>query len=359
MDIFKETAEYERWLRTQCNVVERGLRQKHKRMAFSSLLFFRATCYRFAYHLPIGQPELAKAPRVFSVGDVHIENFGTWRDKEGRLVWGINDFDEAANLPYTFDLVRLATSVHLAADLSASAAACTTAILEGYREGLEAPAPCFVHEGNAWMVKAVAEASAETKPISHDLAELEDADPKREIRHLLSDRLPKGAIITRFGKWQKGGGSLGRPRFVAEATWQCGPAVREAKALVPSAWDWASGKRTGKHLFKKLAEGRYRSPDPFLDVADGYVVRRIANDATKIELSKATSGAFAPELFHAMGRDLAAIHLGGKDLKETISADFQKRGEAWLKDAAQTEAKQVEQDFKAWRAHQKRDTEAL
>ena len=30
-----------------------------------------------------------------SVGDLHVENFGTWRDSEGRLIWGINDFDEA------------------------------------------------------------------------------------------------------------------------------------------------------------------------------------------------------------------------------------------------------------------------
>jgi uncharacterized protein (DUF2252 family) len=24
-----------------------------------------------------------------------VENFGAWRDVEGRLIWGINDFDEA------------------------------------------------------------------------------------------------------------------------------------------------------------------------------------------------------------------------------------------------------------------------
>ena len=35
--------------------------------------------------------------------------YGTWRDTEGRLVWGINDFDEAYPSPYTNDLVRLAS----------------------------------------------------------------------------------------------------------------------------------------------------------------------------------------------------------------------------------------------------------
>ena len=56
------------------------------------------------------------APRVLSVGDLHLENFGTWRDADGRLAWGVNDFDEAAVMPYVLDLVRLATSIQLAPD---------------------------------------------------------------------------------------------------------------------------------------------------------------------------------------------------------------------------------------------------
>jgi len=36
---------------------------------------------------------------VLAVGDLHVENFGTWRDAEGRLIWGVNDFDEAWRLP--------------------------------------------------------------------------------------------------------------------------------------------------------------------------------------------------------------------------------------------------------------------
>ena len=51
---------------------------------------------------------------MLAVGDIHVENFGTWRDAEGRLVWGVNDFDEAARMPYAIDIVRLATSAVLA-----------------------------------------------------------------------------------------------------------------------------------------------------------------------------------------------------------------------------------------------------
>jgi hypothetical protein len=51
--------------------------------------------------------------------------------------------------------------------------------------------------------------------------------------------------------------------------------VREAKALVPSAWHWASG--TAEPIrFLDLARGIHRSPDPWLRVSNGYVLRRIA-----------------------------------------------------------------------------------
>lgn len=348
MSLIQDVTDYEAWLATQCNVVQSGLDKKHKRMRGSSLRFFRATCFRFARQITTIAPDLADAPKVISVGDAHIENFGTWRDKEGRLVWGVNDFDEAARLPYTYDLVRLSTSARLVSGLSTSPMARAEAILEGYQIGLANPAPCFVNEGAAWMVKAVATATVNMEPVSKAIAKLEDAKPPNEVKRLLRDSLPDGAKINEFGSWEKGGGSLGRPRYVAVATWQHGPAVREAKALVPSAWTWAAGKQSRKHLFKRLAEGCYRSPDPFLDVEHDFIVRRVANDATKIELSSETIGSFEAELFCAMGRDLAAVHLGEGNLAAEIAADILGRGAGWLDRAAASAATVVEEDYATW-----------
>ena len=62
-----------------------------------------------------------------------MENFGTWRDTEGRLVWGVNDFDEVARMPYALDLVRLITSVLVAKrenGLAIDASGAATAVLE-------------------------------------------------------------------------------------------------------------------------------------------------------------------------------------------------------------------------------------
>jgi len=72
---------------------------------------------------------------VLAVGDVHVASFGTWRDGEGRLCWGVDDFDDAYPLRYTNDLVRLAASVKMLIDsgeIGVKFRAACDAILEGY-----------------------------------------------------------------------------------------------------------------------------------------------------------------------------------------------------------------------------------
>src|SRR5215472_7164830 len=140
MNIHRSTRCYETWLRRQTTVVERDLRLKHRRMTESPFVFLRATYYRWAQRWPEVCPKLVDAPRVLAIGDLHIENFGTWRDAEGRLVWGINDVDEACRLPYTNDLVRLATSAALATrhqHFQISPRAAAAEILDGYTASLE------------------------------------------------------------------------------------------------------------------------------------------------------------------------------------------------------------------------------
>src|SRR5512136_1990655 len=108
MDIVEATNRYETWLAGHISLMGADLRQKHLRMAEEVFPFLRATFYRWMQLWPQVCPECTQAPRVLAVGDLHVENFGTWRDAEGRLIWGINDFDEAWRLPYTNDLIRLA-----------------------------------------------------------------------------------------------------------------------------------------------------------------------------------------------------------------------------------------------------------
>src|SRR6202050_4444102 len=139
MNIQQATRCYEAWMRSCTHVIESDLRSKHAQMKNDPFLFFRGSFYRWAQLWPEVCPELRSAPKVLAVGDLHVGSFGTWRDAEGRLAWGIDDFDEADFLPYTNDLVRLAASVSLAVDLGALTikrqAGCA-AILDGYERTL-------------------------------------------------------------------------------------------------------------------------------------------------------------------------------------------------------------------------------
>src|SRR5436190_13636844 len=131
MKIDRATKEYEAWLARHTPLLKPDVALKHRRMAGDLFSFLRATFYRWMQLWPQVCPHLAKAPKLLAVGDLHVENFGTWRDIEGRLIWGINDFDEAWPMPYTNDLIRLGASA-LLAQLNCEPKAGIDAILRGY-----------------------------------------------------------------------------------------------------------------------------------------------------------------------------------------------------------------------------------
>jgi len=110
MHITTATREYEAWVAGHTPMVRGQLFTKHKRMAQDPVQVLRGTFYRWTQMWPDVCPELAKSVNVLAVGDLHIASFGTWRDAYGRLVWGIDDFDEAYPMGYANGLVRLGVS---------------------------------------------------------------------------------------------------------------------------------------------------------------------------------------------------------------------------------------------------------
>jgi uncharacterized protein (DUF2252 family) len=84
MNIRQSTVAYEKWLAKRTEVIKADLDRKHLEMSKKPFSFLRATFYRWAQIWPQICPELAKAPLLISVGDLHVENVGTWRDSEGR-----------------------------------------------------------------------------------------------------------------------------------------------------------------------------------------------------------------------------------------------------------------------------------
>ena len=162
MSILELTDAYEAWLRQELRkfddkgvaVVKDDLDLKHRIMC-EEKRFLRATYWRWAEKILKICPELKKAPAVLAVGDIHVENFGTWRDLEGRLVWGVNDFDEAAEMPYALDLVRLATSAFITASDTLGTKTICDLILPGYRAGLAAPKAIVLDQDAGWLYDKV------------------------------------------------------------------------------------------------------------------------------------------------------------------------------------------------------------
>jgi hypothetical protein len=175
-----------------------------------------------------------------------------------------------------------------------------------------------------------------------------DAKPPTEVAEALMQSLPAGASILRFALRVKGGGSLGRPRYIAIAKWRGGRIVREAKALVPSAWDWAHGELHSRSRFLDLATGIFRSPDPLLTIKGRFVIRRIAADSRKVELGSDQGKELRDDLLTAMGFDLGAIHAAQPDILGLITRDLAARPANWLDAAAKMAAGAVEEDFAEW-----------
>ena len=355
MNCKEATKSYEAWLADQTRIVKADLRTKHQQMSADTFSFMRATFYRWLELWNERCPHLAAAPRVLAVGDLHVENFGTWRDAEGRLVWGINDFDEAFELPYTIDLVRLAASAHLAisADhLVLKPADACGALLRGYAKGLaDGGHPFVLAEHHEWLRSVVmSELRDPTKfwDKLNSLLTIKTRIPAKAAK-VLSASLPSRKLTHRVVHRVAGLGSLGRQRFVALADWHGGQIAREAKALVPSACVWYSRAKDNHSRYETIIERSIRCPDPFLDVRKAWIVRRLAPDCSRVELAMLPKGHDEHRLLEAMGRETANIHLGSKGAIQGVNRDFKKRTDGWLHAAAKAMVDAITEDWRSWR----------
>ena len=86
------------------------LAMRYQAMRASPFAFMRATCHLY-YARAHEQALLPDAPIGWLCGDLHLENFGSFRGANGLAYFDLNDFDEAVLAPGTWDILRLATSI--------------------------------------------------------------------------------------------------------------------------------------------------------------------------------------------------------------------------------------------------------
>jgi len=355
MNIREATRSYEAWMR-ECNIIiEADLRTKHQQMKEDLFSFFRGTYYRWAQLYPEVCPELSRAPRVLACGDLHVGSFGTWRDSEGRLSWGVDDFDEAFPLAYTNDLVRLATSVKILTDseqLTIKLKRGCAAILEGYEEALRTGGrPIVLAEQQKYLQHLGVTAIRPSKAFWRKLNRLPVISGKipQNLKATLEKSLPP-KIDYKLARRKAGMGSLGQPRFVAIADWQGGCIAREAKALVPASSMWVAGRTgSGQNYYQEAISNAIRSSDPFQRIAGGWLIRRLSPDSNPIEIIDLPHDRDEETLLHAMGLEAANVHLGSKKSVRHVLKDVRMRKRAWLQSAAKEMAKVMEREWNKYK----------
>ncbi len=92
-----------------------AFRTKFRKMAADPFAFYRGSACVFYADVAEREDPWAdeRTSRVWIQGDLHAENFGTYMDGSGILIFDVNDFDEAFVGHFTWDLQRFAASVAL------------------------------------------------------------------------------------------------------------------------------------------------------------------------------------------------------------------------------------------------------
>ena len=101
-------------------LTESDINKKHLLMKESPLKYFTMNPSLFINDIKNQYSECSKllkreSPQMVINGDLHLNNFGTMYNKNKKVVWGINDFDQAGSGKPEWDIERLSVSFILAA----------------------------------------------------------------------------------------------------------------------------------------------------------------------------------------------------------------------------------------------------
>lgn len=105
------------------------LQMKLSAMQADPFVFLRGTCHLFYqdWHTALNKLD---SPKVWVCGDLHLENFGSFKAENGLAYFDLNDFDESALAPCLWEFTRLLTSLIVAQDTLKLKPKQTEALLE-------------------------------------------------------------------------------------------------------------------------------------------------------------------------------------------------------------------------------------
>src|ERR1700754_3968411 len=104
---------YERLKGFNAGLLPEKVQLKYEAMAENVFRFFRGTCHLFYEDLAAAEP-LPLSPLAWICGDLHLENFGSYKADNKLVYFDLNDFDEAVLAPCAWEIVRMVTSIFIA-----------------------------------------------------------------------------------------------------------------------------------------------------------------------------------------------------------------------------------------------------
>lgn len=87
---------------------------KYEAMTENAFRYFRGTCH--LYYQRLNELKLPKSPPTWICGDLHMENFGSYKANNSLIYFDLNDFDEAILGPAAWEIMRLISSIFVAFD---------------------------------------------------------------------------------------------------------------------------------------------------------------------------------------------------------------------------------------------------
>ncbi|MCW2496520.1 DUF2252 family protein [Jatrophihabitans sp.] len=338
-DIVSATADYEGWLGRAIPLVAEDLVVKHAELASSELRFLRGTYYFWLRQTAALLPAVLAAPPVPLVGDLHVENFGTWQDRHGVRRWGVNDLDELGRGPYTADLVRLATSCVLCPHIALAPADICRILLASW---LEARPGHAVALDDAHHLRQLLPPPRSPERYYATLTAGAPAKVPAPIAAAVADSVD-GPWHPSWHARRAGTGSLGHARYVGVD----GHEAREAKQLGPASAEWAgvAGFTADPALYDQLQHA-LRGPWPASRI-DGWQLRRLAPDVLRIEID-ALARHDVERVLRSMAQAVADVHGVDAAALATARADASSRPPGWLADAVETMASDTRVAWRDW-----------
>lgn len=366
---------------------------KYAHMRSDPFVFLRATCHLFYDRLPdIGVPE---SPAAWCCGDLHLENFGSYKGANRLAYFDINDFDEAALAPLNWDLVRFLASVQVgAADIGLGkeeAKQLCAAFVDAYAATLACGKSGWVEHNTATgLVRELLDSVAQRRRADHLDRRTMVKGGRRRIRidgrkALAADaaeRARAAALLAGYARTQPdpgfyapldiarriaGNGSLGVERYIIVVEGKGGTDgnyLLDLKQALPTSLashlalaqpKWGSEARRIVALQYRMQAVSMAFLHALDDGRRSYVLRALLPSEDRVTLDRTASSIDSlAAVMSTMGAIAASAHLRGSGRQGSASADElvayagKKKWKAALLSAARDCAKQVGRDWAAY-----------